>query len=549
MIAPGLRFGKYELRDRVGKGGFGVVHVAHDRGLDRDVAIKLLKPEYLMRPQMVQRFLQEARAAAKIGHAGIVTVFECGIVEGSGTRTDGTAYIAMELLRGESLAERGRLPVDTVIEIGRQLAAALGAAHDAGIIHRDLKPDNVFLVPDAAVHGGTRVKLLDFGVAKLTEEDGGVHTHSAVLLGTPRYMSPEQCRSSTHVDHRSDIYMLGCILYELLSGHTPFAGDLAALIELHQHAPPPHLDAGIPAQLDELIARMLAKDPADRPASMAAVAASLAAIAGLAEAPTTLVPRVAPESIADARGPMPDDGTTVSHVPIPRRRWLAIIGVAALTALAVTAGVLAAMHTSDAAKPAEAAPSAQTAAATTGAVVETPPAPVAPPTTTVATPPVVETPSAPASTPAPVATPAMAVDAAPPPAPVAVALPPEVATVAPPSTQTMPHAAPAHRPAPTRAPPPPPPPPAVVAPQACETPDEATKHAEAQYSAGFAGQALTTLEKGLACSSDGRLVRMAALYSCRAKNPRKAMQYYARLETRFQAQIHQACMQEGIALP
>src|SRR5262245_6496382 len=185
MIASGLRIGRYEVGDRLGKGSFGVVHLARDVELGRDVALKVLKPEFLGKPTVVQRFLKEARAAATIDHPGIVPVFECGQIGNTGTRPDGTAYMEMDLLPGGALTHRmereGRLPPDAVIAIGRQLASALAAAHAAGIIHRDLKPDNVFLIPDAAVHGGFRVKLLDFGMAKLAELDGAPITHSKMI--------------------------------------------------------------------------------------------------------------------------------------------------------------------------------------------------------------------------------------------------------------------------------------------------------------------------------------------------------------------------------
>jgi serine/threonine protein kinase len=279
MISPGLRFGRYEVGDLVGTGGFGVVYLARDVELGRTLAIKFLKVEYLERTQVVQRFLQEARAAARIGHPGIVTVFECGQITGTGTRADGNAFIAMELLRGESLTDRlkkhGRIAPALALSIGRQLAAALAAAHEAGIIHRDLKPDNVYLLRDPAVRAGERVKIVDFGVAKLAEPaDQGVHTHSQMMLGTPRYMSPEQARSAGRIDHRADIYSLGCMLFETFSGRQPYTGDLHDTLIAHQSAPVPSLRAAVPTvsvKLDRLIAAMMAKTPEARPPSMTAV--------------------------------------------------------------------------------------------------------------------------------------------------------------------------------------------------------------------------------------------------------------------------------------
>jgi eukaryotic-like serine/threonine-protein kinase len=283
---PGLRVGRYEVVRKLGQGGFGIIFVGRDVELDREVALKFLRPEHLTRPDLVQRFLQEARSAAKIHHAGIVTVFECGQVTGTNTRADDTVYIAMELLHGESLHVRlkreGRLNPDLAVNITRQVCSALMAAHVAGIVHRDLKPDNLFLVPDPAVRGGVRVKILDFGVAKLADGQfaDGVRTHSAMLLGTPMYMSPEQCKSSAKVDHRSDIYAVGCILFQLLTGRAPYEGDAGELIAQHQLAPiptPRTFAPELPPPLEVLVTQMLAKAPDERP-SMDAVESALASL-------------------------------------------------------------------------------------------------------------------------------------------------------------------------------------------------------------------------------------------------------------------------------
>ena len=285
-FTTGMMIGKYELGKKLGQGGFGLVFIARDTGLDRDVALKFMHPEHTANAEILRRFLQEARSAAKIVHPGIVTVFECGQVQGTGSSSDGVAFIAMELLHGESLSDRlaraGRLPADHAMEIARQVASALEAAHEAGIIHRDLKPDNIFLVRDPAMPGGERVKVLDFGIAKLAQgqNTSGVQTQSMMVFGTPAYMSPEQCRSAAHIDHRSDIYTLGCILYELVVGETPFKGETGELIAKHQLVAPsqPRTIIGdLPEELDELINAMLAKNPADRPQTMTAVQRALEA--------------------------------------------------------------------------------------------------------------------------------------------------------------------------------------------------------------------------------------------------------------------------------
>jgi eukaryotic-like serine/threonine-protein kinase len=275
-LAPGGRIGKYEIKDKLGQGTFGLVFVAHDVDLDRDVAVKVLNPSHQTNGDILHRFLQEARASARIAHPGIVTVLDCGRV---GTHIGETAYIVLELLQGESLTQRltrsGRLAPASAVEITRQIASALDAAHRADVLHRDLKPDNVYLVPDPAVPSGERVKVLDFGLAKL---GASRHTTMNTIFGTPRYMSPEQCRSAANIDQRSDIYSLGCILFELVTGRTPFDGDLRQLIEAHQRTLAPRARSfcpEIPQALDEVIAAMLAKDPNQRPQTMGAVQSAL----------------------------------------------------------------------------------------------------------------------------------------------------------------------------------------------------------------------------------------------------------------------------------
>ena len=276
-MAVGLRIGRYQLGERLGTGGFGVVYHALDTELGRELAIKVLRPEYQTQPDVIARFLKEARAAAKIDHPGIITVFECGTISGSGTAQDGNAYIAMELLRGHSLTQhlerKGRMAPADAILIARQVAAALQVAHAAGIVHRDLKPDNVFLLPDPLVKGGFRIKILDFGVAKLFEpKEVGVNTHSQMMLGTPKYMSPEQARSARAVDARTDIYTLGCMLYEMVTAQPPYEGPGAIdLIIQHTTAPipsPAEIVQNLPPSLDQLIRSMLGKEPEDRPESM-----------------------------------------------------------------------------------------------------------------------------------------------------------------------------------------------------------------------------------------------------------------------------------------
>jgi serine/threonine-protein kinase len=295
-----MRIGKYELKTQLGQGGFGMVFIARDSELDRDCALKFLLSKHTTNPELLQRFLKEARTAAKIDHLGIVTVFECGQIANTGTEADGSAFIAMELLKGESLSERlahGALKPTVAIEIARQIASALGAAHAAKIVHRDLKPDNVFLVPDRAAILGERVKVLDFGIAKLAEPgnagDAGAsaQTGSLMIFGTPRYMSPEQCRSTASVDGRTDIYALGVMLFEMLCGERPFDGEPGALIAMHQVVAPPTLRSrrsDLAESMEQLVSAMLAKQPTDRPQTMDDVIRRLDALSPAAVGNETL---------------------------------------------------------------------------------------------------------------------------------------------------------------------------------------------------------------------------------------------------------------------
>ena len=271
----GATVGSYRILRQIGEGGMGAVYLGEHAMLGRAAAIKVLLPALSQDREIVGRFFNEARATSAIRHPGIVEIYDFGFL------ADGAAYIAMEMLDGESLASRlrraGRLPVAAAIDIGRQVAAALQAAHGRGITHRDLKPDNMFLIRDPEI--GERVKLLDFGIAKLVNEDGGNRTRTGVVMGTPVYMSPEQCRGTATLDSRADLYSLGCVLYELVAGRPPFvaesAGDIMAHHLYFQPDPVRRHDASVPEPLEALIMALLAKDPAMRPASAAEVAAIL----------------------------------------------------------------------------------------------------------------------------------------------------------------------------------------------------------------------------------------------------------------------------------
>jgi hypothetical protein len=266
-MPPPQAIGRYEIVAELGRGGMGTVYRAHDPVLDRTVALKVLAAELLAEPGMRERFLREARSAARLQHPNVVTVYEFGEVEG-------VPFIAMEFLQGDDLAaavKRGRLPdLDSRLAVMVQLCDGLDYAHRHGVVHRDVKPSNVYLLPDGSV------KIVDFGIARL--EGGTLATRTGELLGTPGYMAPEQF-SGAVLDHRVDQWAAGVILYELVAGRRPFdAGTVSALIYQIVHTAPPPVDAtagSAPAELLDILARALAKDPDARFADLAAFGQAL----------------------------------------------------------------------------------------------------------------------------------------------------------------------------------------------------------------------------------------------------------------------------------
>lgn len=310
---------KYQIEQLLGQGGMGAVYRATHLGTKRTVAVKVIQPQLSAHDQFVARFRREAEAAGRLRHPNVVDVTDFGLAQ---TADGPVAYLVMEYLDGCSLAdivsEEGALPIPWVVDILEQVCSAVETAHQAGIIHRDLKPDNIWLEPNG--RGGYTVKVLDFGLVKLRETGHtaaptpaletetlflGSSEESATLIkspatqdenltavgsvmGTPFYMSPEQCRGE-RLDARSDIYSLGVVAYRLLTGETPFKGSPVDVIELHKTAAPPPVrekNRKVPRKMARIVMSALAKDPAERPESAAGFAAALRASS---EGPTHLL--------------------------------------------------------------------------------------------------------------------------------------------------------------------------------------------------------------------------------------------------------------------
>jgi serine/threonine-protein kinase len=266
LIAVGQTIGNYVLTAKLGEGGMGVVYLAEHPVIGRKVAMKAIHPELSRNPEVVSRFMTEAKAVNQIGNEHIVDIHDFG------TTADGEFYFFMEFLQGEALSDilKRSAPLDTsrALAIAAQVADALGASHQHGIVHRDLKPENIFLITKGRVPDF--VKVLDFGLAKLTqgEEKASYKTRTGSVMGTPYYMAPEQCEGKATIDHRADIYSLGVILFEMVTGMIPFGGEgYGEIIVKHitaQVPSPRAINPLLPQSVEAIILRALTKRREDR---------------------------------------------------------------------------------------------------------------------------------------------------------------------------------------------------------------------------------------------------------------------------------------------
>jgi serine/threonine protein kinase len=403
----GRTVNNYEIQSLIGEGGMGAVYLARHPVIGRNAAIKVLHKEMAQNAALVTRFVNEARAVNALAHPNLIDIIDAG------TMDDGTPYLMMEFLEGESLATRlerqGRIPLADALEIVNQVAEALEAVHRKDIVHRDLKPDNLFLLADDKYPRGLKVKILDFGIAKLLgEQTQSPKTQTGMVIGTPAYMSPEQCKGGAGgIDRRSDIYALGVILFHMVCGRVPFqaegTGEILGM-HIYETVPSPLKFAPtLPAELVSLILKALEKDPQNRFPSMAEMRLPLGKLQrALPSATDTLVTGstlVAPGASAGARSVIPDTTLSASPSvqndpssdgPSPGLRRGMLVG-AAMAVLAAGLGI--SIFARDKAAPASAPPPVRETAAVAQPAIVVPAARPVPPTPTEIELEVVSTPS------------------------------------------------------------------------------------------------------------------------------------------------------------
>ena len=344
----GRELANYRIVSLLGRGGMGEVYLAEDKRLRRKVALKLLPAKFMNDAERVRRFKREAAAVSAINHPNILTIHEIGQIEH-------THYLVTEFVAGETLRQRmtqGRVEVMAALEVGVQVASALEAAHEAGIIHRDIKPENIMLRPDGLV------KVLDFGLAKLTEPSRpgidtqastivGASTETGVVMGTPRYMSPEQARG-VKMDGRTDIFSLGVVLYEMIAGRGPFAGatsaDVIAAILEREPAPLAQYLPEAPRELERILSRALHKDCEQRYQMVKDLLLDLKSLKQDLEYGAKRRPFAQPEAPSrvssgrEAIEPAAAPGRALPPRRFVARRWVLVVGALAFTLIAMLAG-------------------------------------------------------------------------------------------------------------------------------------------------------------------------------------------------------------------
>lgn len=314
--------GKYRIDERLNEGGMGTVYRGTHVLMDKTVAVKVLRPSLAADEKIVARFSREARAASRISHPNALSVTDFGEDD------SGHVFLVMEFLSGKTLKQlirdEGPLPLARVVEITRQIGDALNAAHCQGVVHRDLKSDNIMLLDTVT---GDHAKVLDFGIAKINEPDGAIDTNLTapnLVIGTPQYMSPEQCSQDSEIDARSDIYSFGVILYEMLVGHVPFSGDSPTMVMMkHLQEPVPSVleeRSDLPASVARVVARAMAKVPRNRYQNVAELVEDLTIASGMT------IHRLGPVTTAETPAIKTDEVDEVTMVrmreeppPPPRR--------------------------------------------------------------------------------------------------------------------------------------------------------------------------------------------------------------------------------------
>ena len=316
----GQTIGNYLVIQKLGEGGMGAVYLAEHPKIGKKVALKVLHAEFSSNEEVTQRFFNEARAVNDIGHPNIVDVIDYGVIQAAGR--DQLVYFIMEYLQGATLSQLIRsqapLPPERSFGIAIQIADALAASHRQGIVHRDLKPDNVMLQNRG--RDADFVKLLDFGIAKLTgDAKGSTRTRAGIVMGTPAYMSPEQCEGRGNIDHRTDIYALGIVLYEMLTGRVPFIGEgYGEIIVQHlaQRPTPPSAFRMLPPHVEIVVMKALEKRPEMRFPTMEEMMRAMADPVGYVEAhggvQSFLQVQLMPSS-----APLPPMRTPAPYTPLP----------------------------------------------------------------------------------------------------------------------------------------------------------------------------------------------------------------------------------------